>query len=194
MFREALHTTLSTLEQRARSYRNVLVLASLISVLSIVLAGVLRRWAALLGLLLLVPLSGGMLYLDARRVRSWLVAILGLWRSRGLNLTAFGQTVGSIGYVPRASVTSMLAVLPRKNLTFDPERASESEKLAIAARLDAVARRHERFALLGAATLFVLVVLAVAAVMLRSIAVLGSLTVPIVVLAALRRAIRNGAP
>jgi hypothetical protein len=194
VFRVALHATLSTLEGRARSYRNVLVAASLVSVPSILLAGVLRRWSVLLGLLLLVPLSGAMLYLDARRVRQWLAEILELWRRRGLNLTAFGETIDSIAYVPRASVAGMLAALPKKTPTFDPERASESEKEAVAARLAAVVRRHERFALLGTATLLMVAVLAVAAVALRSIAILGSMSVPIVVLVALRRAMQESAP
>jgi hypothetical protein len=188
IFREALRTTLSALEGRARLYRNVVVVVSLVAVGSIVFAAVLRRWDALLGLLLLAPLSGMWMYLDTRRVRCWQAAILEMWRARGLSLTHFNQTIGSFRYVPGASLDGMLATLPRKTGDFDPERASGAEKEMVTAGLEAVARRHERATSFASAAFLMAAILLGAAVELRSVAVLGLAAVPLVIIGFLRRA------
>jgi hypothetical protein len=187
VFREALLTTLSTLEQRARAYRNVVVLVSLVSIGSIIIAGVLRRWDGLLGLLLLAPLSGALLFLDTRRVRRWQAVILEMWQARSLGMTHFRETITSFRHLPRDSLDGMLATLPQKTADFDPDRASVAERATVAAGLEVVTRRHERSMLLATGAILAAVSLLGAAMALRSVAVLGLVAVPAAIVILLRR-------
>jgi hypothetical protein len=86
---DAIDITNRTIEARAGLYRNLVVAVCAVSVLSILVAVLFRQWMSLAGLVLLVPLTGGFLFLDSRLVRRWRAGIVEMGRSRSLDVTAF---------------------------------------------------------------------------------------------------------
>jgi hypothetical protein len=111
-----------------------------------------------------------------------------MWQARSLGMTDFRETITSLRYLPRASLDGMLAILPQKTADFDPERASVAERARVAAGLEVVTRRHERSMLLTTAAFLAAASVLGAAVALRSVAILGLVTVPAIVVILLRRA------
>jgi hypothetical protein len=84
----------------------------LVTFASILTALVCWRGLPLAGLILVVPLTGGFLYLDTRRVSRWRAGILGLCVTRGLEAALFRKTMSQLKHLPQGSLQAMLATLP----------------------------------------------------------------------------------
>jgi len=120
---EAINLTLQTIECRARLYRNLLVAVSVVSVVSILTAVLCWRGWPVAGLILAVPLAGGFLLHDTRRVRRWFEEILQMRRERGLDAALFLETIGRFKHVPSRSLQGMLLMLaPDEGSGQDPKR------------------------------------------------------------------------
>lgn len=115
VLREAIDLTLGTFEDRSRLYRNLVVAVSLVSFASILTALLCWRGLPLAGLILVVPFSGGFVYLDMRRVSRWREGILGRCRTRGLDLALFRNTLLQLKHLPQGSLQSMLATFPAES-------------------------------------------------------------------------------
>ncbi len=127
MLLEAINLTLQTIECRARLYRNLLVAVSLVSVTSVLTAVLCWRGWPVAGLILVVPLAGGFLLHDTRRVRWWLEEILHMRRQRGLDTALFLETIGQFKHVPSRSLRGMLLLLaPDEGGGRDPKRQTAS--------------------------------------------------------------------
>jgi hypothetical protein len=109
---DAIGTTLRTIEDRAKLYRNLVVAMSIVLLASLVLAVFSRQWLALSGLVIIVPLTGGFLFLDSHLVLQWRGGILDMARLRGLDLAMFAKTISGFRQLPPDSLKAMLATLP----------------------------------------------------------------------------------
>jgi len=108
---EAIDLTSRTFEDRARLYRNLVVAVSLVSIASLLSALLCWRAWPLAGLILLVPLSGGFVFLDGRLVERWRSGIVGMNESRGLDVSLFRSTISQFKHLPANTLQAMLATL-----------------------------------------------------------------------------------
>src|SRR6266404_2164882 len=106
--KDALNLTTRTIDRRARRYRNVVVLVSIVGIVALVWAGMAWSGAPLSGLLMLFPICGGFLVLDTFLVDRWRDEILRMWIEEGLDLGAFASTIGSIKILPANTLGAML--------------------------------------------------------------------------------------
>jgi hypothetical protein len=95
---DAVDIMIRAIEDRVRLYRNLVVAVSTLSVLSILLSALFRQWLALTGLLLLVPLTGGFLFLDSRLVRQLRAGIVEMARLRSLDRASVSRTFQKAGF------------------------------------------------------------------------------------------------
>jgi hypothetical protein len=109
---EAVDLTLSTLGARARCYRNLVVAVCLVATTSLLTALVLKQVLALLGFILLVPLTGGFTFFDKRQVMRWREQILKMRDDRNLDLGLFSHTIAKLKHLPQGTIQAMLATLP----------------------------------------------------------------------------------
>jgi hypothetical protein len=113
---KAVNLTFRTMERRARLYRNLVIAVSLTPIASVALAVILRRWAALLGVLALPAYVCGYLSLDNRIVRAWRDQVLAMRHEGALNVTQLEQMLAALRYIPDATLHSMFAMLDSKEL------------------------------------------------------------------------------
>jgi hypothetical protein len=125
--------TVRTIKDRARLYRNLVVAVSVVSVLSILLSVLSRQWLALIGFVLLVPLTGGYLFLDSRIVRRWRAGIVEMTRLRSLDVVTFLKTISGFRHLPPNTLKAMLVTIP----------PSDGEQATVGATFDAMARKNE---------------------------------------------------
>ena len=152
----AINATLRALEDRGRFYRNLIVAVVLDSGASVLLAVVFLRWTPLFGFFLLIPLVGGFLILDSRRVRRWRSEILQMCRAEALDVSLFQKTISGFRHLPTRTLLSMLATLEQP--TGDRTNVPGEEK---ADDFETAGRRHEQ-KILAATVLLTLALAALA--------------------------------
>jgi hypothetical protein len=111
MVLKAINLTFRTMERRARLYRNLVIAVSLTTMASVALAIILRRWAALLGVLALPAYVCGYVSLDNRIVRAWCDRVLAMRDEGGLNVAQLEQILTALRRIPDATLHSMFAML-----------------------------------------------------------------------------------
>src|SRR5208337_5049595 len=109
---EALRLTKQAIERRSARFRNLVVGVVLLVTICLVCSLILLSWKPLLGLLLLIPLSGGFVWSDASLVNGWRRSIAELWFRDSLNLDIFSTAVRGMPIFPPGTLGGMLAVLP----------------------------------------------------------------------------------
>jgi hypothetical protein len=176
----AIQATLTTIRNRARFYRNLVVCVSAVLIVSLILAAVFRSVIPLMGLSLLVPLAGTYFVLDNRLTRLWSKQILELWAEGKLNLTAFSSVISAHPYVPPATLEGMLGVLPDCS-------ANNADKKASIAGVQELLRSHERRTVFASAGLFLTVLLLSASIVFRSGLLLASFVASALIWATLKR-------
>jgi hypothetical protein len=155
---EAINFTLRTIEDRSRLYRNLVVAVSIVSVLSVFSAALFRQWVALTGLLLLVPLTGGFLFFDSRRIRRWRAEIIEKSMMRGLDVAIFQKTIEGFRHLPAGSLQAMLSTLSSDVNASQRQRQEQND---IGAEFDARTRKDE-WRILRASTLLTLALVCLA--------------------------------
>lgn len=176
---DAIEATLRTIEGRTKLYRNLVVAVSAVSVLSILLAALFQQWIAFAGLVLLVPLTGGYLFIDSRLVRRWRAAIAEMERLRSLDVTTFLKTVSGFRHLPPNALRAMLSTISAKREEGSQE-TSQPEETIIGAAFDAVERKTELKILRSTGLLTIALVCLIAGAFYGSIALLlvgGSLII-----------------
>ena len=176
---DAIDITVRTIEGRARLYRNLVVAVSAVSVLSILLAVLFRQWLALTGLVLLVPLTGGYLFIDSRIVRRWRAAITEMVRLRSLDVSTFLKTISGFRHLPPNALKAMLSTIP-----VQPEQVTEEsshpEETIVDADFEAMERKTELKILRSTGLLTIALVCLTAGAFYRSVSLLlsgGSLVI-----------------
>ena len=135
----AINATLRALEDRGRFFRNLIVAVVMVAGTSVLLAVIFLRWMPLFGFILAIPLVGGFLILDNRRVRCWRSEILQMFRTEAFDYSLFKKTMAGFRHLPAGTVRSMLAMLPEQ--VDGKENAPEGRKED---EFEAATRRHEQ--------------------------------------------------
>ena len=181
-FVRAIKATLRAMELRARLYRNLVVSVVTVALASLLSSALLWSWVPLLGMSLLVPLSGGFLLLDSRRLRRWRAEVINLWRFADLDLGVFEKSIRLDRRLPAHTLEGMLATLPE-----DRAGLTEADKAALTEQLERHARREQRQTLMGIGALLSAIGLLIAAAVTQSLAWLGGAVASMGVLALARR-------
>jgi hypothetical protein len=155
---EAINFTLRTIEDRGRLYRNLVVAVSIVCVLSVFSAALFRQWIALTGFLLLVPLTGGFLFFDGRRIRRWRTEIIEKSKMRGLDVTIFQKTIAGFRHLPTGSLQAMLSTL---SSDVNASRRQTEEQSVLGNEFDTRTRKDE-WRILKATTLLTLALVCLA--------------------------------
>lgn len=153
-FLQAIDATLRTIERRTQLYRNLIITVSIVSLGSLISAGIMRNTMLLFGLFLNLLLCGWYLMRDSRQVRYWQQRILQLCQRDDFEIATWGKRLLGFRHVPPQSLKAMLATLPQG---FRDPRLSVDEKQALALNLNRAGRRQEWKT--GASTLFLFITL-----------------------------------
>lgn len=132
VYQDAIQLTKSVVNQRARIFRNQVVLVVVIAFCSIGGAIALRQPGPLSGLLALVPVCGLYLWFDARQVARWRADSLSMWAKRDIDLLPFSHAVRANPILPRATIDSMLDSLATMQVGLLESRASAQTRQAVA--------------------------------------------------------------
>lgn len=132
-YRTAVEQTTTTIDARARYFRNLVVFVVLIALGSAVWAVVTWTFAAFAYLLLLVPACGFFFFLDAKFLNGWRDRLLAAWVKKEIDLHTFCDAVGTIRMLPKNTLDSMLATLPSAADFTEEQRMSATTREAIAA-------------------------------------------------------------
>jgi hypothetical protein len=100
VLRDAIEMTIRTIEDRGRHYRNLAAAVSVVWMASIFSGVLSHQWIALSGLIFVVPLIGGFLCIDSRRIRRWRTEMLKQQLVHGLDLALFRKTISGFRHLP----------------------------------------------------------------------------------------------
>jgi hypothetical protein len=168
---DAIDSTVRTIENRARLYRNLVVAISAVPVLSIFFLVLFRHWIALAGLVILVPLTGAFLFFDSRLVRRWRAGIVEMARFRDLDEGNFVKTISAFRHLPPNALKAMLLTIPSE------ESQQETPVLGqtiVDSGIDALARKNELKILRFSGLLTIALLCLIAGAFYGSVALLAS--------------------
>ena len=134
-YRIAIDQTTKAIDDRARSYRNLIVTVSALIVGSIGWAAVTRTFSPLIGLVLLFPICGFFFVLDGKLLNGWRSRLFEAWIKKDIDFRAFCDAVNVIPKLPKATVEAMLSTLPRSQDLVSEQKISSITREAVAATL-----------------------------------------------------------
>ena len=112
IYRFAIDFTTQTIDRRARYYRNLIVVVTIIGIGSAVWALVLWSMKPLLGIFFMAPACGAFLVVDSRLLIQWRNQLLARWIAGELNFGGFSDALGAMSVLPKGTLQSMLGTLP----------------------------------------------------------------------------------
>jgi hypothetical protein len=133
-YRTAIDHTTRAIVRRSRYFRNQIVTVVVVSLVSIAWALIARSPAPLLGVALLVPVSGIFFLADSRVLDGWRAELLEGWTAHGLDLAAFSAAIRANPTLPKETTEGMLATLPLAGDIVEEQRMSTATRHAIAAK------------------------------------------------------------
>ena len=156
-YHTAIDQTTTTLDQRAKHFRNLIVAVTFVGLGSILWAGLTWSWLPLSGTFLLMPFCGLYLFYDERLLNKWRQALLSAWDRGEIDLSAFHDAMISISTLPTNSIQSMLATLPHAGDIVTEQGISSSTRKAASAvittidccRSDLLAYKTAGFTVIG---------------------------------------------
>jgi hypothetical protein len=181
VYQQAVRLTLASIEERARLYVRLVIVAAATVPVSAALAIAFRFWLAIAGAAFLCGAVGCYFLLDSRATSRWRERILGLWQSEGLDLAAFAASALAYPNVPTRTLEGMLAQLPQAGRSI-----SEYQKSVLAERARALAGRYELRVVAASASFALVLLFAAAAAASRSPLPLAGSAVALVLWAASR--------
>jgi hypothetical protein len=111
-YRLAVLHTITTIDTRARYFRNLVVAIVVLTLGSMGWAVVTWTFSPLAGLLLLLPAGGLFFFLDAKLLNDWRSRLLDAWVKKDIEFRVFCEAVIAIPTLPKETLQSMLATLP----------------------------------------------------------------------------------
>jgi len=111
-YRLAIVQTITTIDTRARYFRNLVVSVVVLTLGSMGWVAVTWTFLPLAGLLLLIPAGGLFFFLDAKLLNDWRSRLLDAWVRKEIELRGFCDAVSAIPTLPKETLQSMLATLP----------------------------------------------------------------------------------
>lgn len=107
----AINLTLTTIDQRIKLYRG-LVVCVIVIVFGVPLLGLyLGDWLVLLGEIVVVPAVVVYFYVDKHVVQRWAKHVHALSSEKNLDLRQFQTTMTSFRHIPAATLKTMLALI-----------------------------------------------------------------------------------
>jgi hypothetical protein len=140
-YRTAIGATTSTIDLRARYFRNQVVIVVAIAAVTVVAAVLLRRASVLWAWLTIVPACGLFFYTDAGVLRHWRAAMLGAWVSGEIDFEVLRRTIRANPAIPKGTVEGMLQTLPEAESLAAEQRLGPATRRAVAVTTEA---RFER--------------------------------------------------
>ena len=160
---DPLRQVVDLINRRSGRYRNLVVLVVAIGFAAPVAALALWDWRALLGWLLVPPLTGLFLFLDARAVARWRSDLLDGWIAGTLDLDALREGLTSIKLLPALTIAGMVDPLPtraRLQCFPDPKPHTREALAATVRAIDGVLVLRTAIATLAATATLALVAVA----------------------------------
>lgn len=161
----SINLTTQTINNRARHFRNQIVVVVIVGLCSIGGAAATRTLWPLAGLLFLFPICGLFSLLDAKLLNDWRANLLATWVTREFDFWAFREAMGAIATLPKATLLGMLTTLP-STPNWGMERATSGATCAAVAEVVTVLHAYHADAItvkaLGSAIAAVAFVFAIA--------------------------------
>lgn len=132
-YRLAIVQTITTIDTRARYFRDFVVADVALTFGSMGWAAVTWTLSPLACLLLLFPAWGLFFLLDAKLVNDWRSRLLDAWVKKEIELGGFCDAVSAIPTLPKETLQSMLATLPSVGDLPTEQQTSSSIREATAA-------------------------------------------------------------
>ena len=121
-YKSAIEYSAVTVQRRAVYFRNLIIVVALVTLISLVSAGVAWSTEPLAGTLLMIPVCGLFLILDERLVSHWRNELFGDWIRRELDFVALRVALTANHALPQNSIEGMLQTLPCvDDLAFEQE-------------------------------------------------------------------------
>ena len=111
-YRLAIVQTITTIDTRARYFRNLVVTVVALTLGSISGAAVTWTFSPLAGLLLLLPVCGLFFFLDAKLLSDWRSQLFDAWLKKDIEFRDFCEAVSAIPMLPKDTLQRMLTTLP----------------------------------------------------------------------------------
>jgi hypothetical protein len=132
-YRIAILQTITTIDNRACYFRNLVVAVVVLTLAFIGWAAVTGTFSPLAGLLLLLPAYGVFFFLDAKLLNDWRAQLLDAWVRKEIEFRAFCDAVSAIPTLPKDMLHSMLTTLPSAGDLPAEQGSSSSTREAAAA-------------------------------------------------------------
>jgi hypothetical protein len=107
-YRLAILQTITTIDIRARYFRNLVVTVVMLTVGSIGWAAVTWTFSPLAGLLLLLPLCGLFFFLDAKLLNDWRSQLFDAWLRKDIEFRDFCEAASAIPMLPKTLYNACL--------------------------------------------------------------------------------------
>jgi hypothetical protein len=136
-YRVAIDQTAKAIDTRARYYRNLIVAVVALALGSIGCAAVTWTVPPLASILLLIPACGFFFFLDGRLLDHWRSRLVDTWIKKDIDFAGLCKAVNAIPTLPKDTLRSMLATLPRARDLVAEQGISSSTREAVAAAMEA---------------------------------------------------------
>lgn len=163
-YRTVIEQTTQTIDNRAKYYRNLIVVVVLIGLFST--AWALFSWSLLplSGIVLLLPACGVFFFFDAKLLNAWRDQLFQSWIRKEIDFYYFCEAITANPLLPKETLKGMLATLPMADniiseqaISSNTRRAiTESVKLHYVHQADVLAFKAAIFAILAVLLLFAL--------------------------------------
>jgi hypothetical protein len=137
-YRVAIDHTATMIATRARYFRNLIVAVVALALGSIVWAAVAFEFRPLAGIFVLVPACGFFFFLDGRLLDRWRSLLVDPWVKAELDFEALHKAINATPTLPKDTLRSMLATLPRARDLIAEQGISSSTREAVAAAVEAI--------------------------------------------------------
>lgn len=141
-YREALEATGRLIERRARAYRNLVVVVSLVGLGSLGWALWWRSGRPLTLLLLFAPLCIVFLWHDRRLLNAWRDRLLAEWMTGALDFAALRGALRANPALPKTTIAAMLDSLPDVGDPRHERATSLATRAAVMLTMTASDREH----------------------------------------------------
>jgi hypothetical protein len=111
VYRFTIDLTLTTVNSRARLFRDLVMVVVAIGLCSVVVIITIRMLWPLISFVALAPVCGLFFWLDAKRLSDWRMAVLAKWSRKEIDLYAFFKAMWAIPNLPEATLHGMLNLL-----------------------------------------------------------------------------------
>jgi hypothetical protein len=132
-YQVAIEATIRAIEQRARYFRNQIVLVVAVSLAPVTWALLAHSTRPLAGAMLLIPVLGAFVFADHRVVDEWRSGLLAQWAASDLDFAALRSAIRAHPAFPRETTEGMLATLPSAGVLTLEQGISRPTRRAVAA-------------------------------------------------------------